>query len=199
MNLINNKKRLLIIDGVMIAMIFLSSIFFPLDYTEIAIYLFLIFYIIFTRRKILFYYLLTSSGIAIIWLLIAKNEYGYSQYPMTILNLDVIPLFGWAIGLFLLYLIYLQFEYFLKNKSFLRRILVFVAIAWTMLIIVETIAYHILNIHNIPTATYPGLPLCDCIHVPHWMQVSYFTIPVIYFSVCYLIRLANKDIKRGNS
>lgn len=195
MNLINSKKRLLIMDRIIIIMMFLCFMLFRLDYAGIAIYLFLIFYIIFTRRKILFYYLLTSSGVAFIWLLIAKNQYGYSQYSMTILGFNAIPLFCWAIGLFWGYLIYLQFEYyFLKKKSFLRRFLVFIAIAWPMLIICETISYHILKIHNIPTATYPGLPLCDCIHVPFWMKVAYFTIPVIYFGICYLIRLANKDI-----
>lgn len=176
---------------VMIAMIFFSSVFFRLDYIEIAIYLFLVIYVIFTRRKILFYCLLASSGIALIWLLIAKNQYAYSEYSMTILDLNVIPLLGWAAGLFWGYLIYLQIEYFLKKKSFLRGLLVFVAFGWPLLIVGETISYHVLKVHNIPTAAYPGLPLCDCIHVPPWMQVAYFTIPVIYFSICYLIRLVN--------
>ena len=82
-----------------------------LDYLLITVYCAIFFYLIFTRKKTLFYHFLISSAVATLWTWIGQNEYGYNHPFLTIAELNVFPLFAWAIGLFFTYLLYL----FVKN------------------------------------------------------------------------------------
>lgn len=189
------KKQLLIADKIISIFIVLFLGIFRPDYVVIAAYFLLIPYLFLTQRMLLFYHLIVSSGVALIWVVIAKNEYGYNIDFITIGDINLYPLFAWAIGLFFTYVLYSHYEHILKRQGYIRKILLYAAFYIPPLIAVETIAYHWSNIHNIATAAFSGLPLCDCIHAPHWMQASYFAVGPIFFTICYLLKLENPHFK----
>lgn len=189
------KKQLLVADKILsVVIILLLGVFKP-DYVVIAAYLLIIPYLFLTQRKILFKHLFISSVVALIWMLIAKNQYGYNQDFIAIFGINLFPLFAWAIGLFIVYIIYSHYEHILKECGFVKKLILFVIIYVPLLIAVETIAYHLFNIKNLAAAAYPGLPICDCIHAPLWMQASYIALGPIFFSLCYMLKLENPHFK----
>jgi len=189
------KKQLLIADKVIsIIVVLLLGIFRP-DYVVIAAFILIIPYLALTQRNILFYHLMVASAVALIWMFIAKNQYEYNQAFLTIFGINLYPLFAWAIGLFAIYTIYSHYEHILKEQGYVKKILLFLMFYWPLLILGETIGYHVFNIHNIITASYVGLPLCDCIHAPRWLQISYFLLGPIFFTVAYILKLENPHFK----
>jgi len=187
-----NKKQLLIIDSLIFVILLTIPLrVFPPDFLLIAIYFLLYPYLFLTVRKSAIYHLLISSVIALIWIFIAKDQYGYNLGTLNVLGIHLLPLFTAAAGLFAVYLLYSHWEYILGRQSFFKKMLLFVAFYWTILISFETIVYHVFNIKNLSTVMYAGLPICDCIHAPRWMQISYLSLGPIYFSICELIGLKN--------
>lgn len=185
------KKQLVFADKtISVFIIILLGVVRP-DVLVIGVYILLYPYLFLTARKNAFYHLYLSSLIALIWMIVTNSQYGYNQEMLTIFGLNTFPLFAWASGLFAVYLIYSHWEHKLKYASFIKKMILFVAIYWTILILVETIAYHIFDIKNISAAIYAGLPICDCIHAQKWMQISYLAIGPIYFGICKLIGLEN--------
>lgn len=151
----------------------------------IIVYILLLFYL-FLFRKVLLKYLLVSSIVSLVWILIANNQYGYNKDVLFIFGLNTFPLFAWALGLFAVYLIYL---YVLKKFEFvgIKKGLLFVAFYWPLLILGETIGYHVFNFKNLSAAVYAGLPICNCLHAPLWMQVAYFGLGPLYFVICEFV------------
>ena len=190
------KKQLVVVDEIIfIAVALLFWIFWP-DVLVIAVYLLLYPYLFLTARKSSLNHLYTASIVALIWMVIAKSQYGYNQEMLIVLGFNLFPLFSWAIGLFGVYIIYSHWEHIIKKTSLLKKILLFIAFYWPILIFAETIAYHVFNIHNLSTAIYAGLPICNCLHAPIWMQISYFALGPIYLIICELIGLKNPHIIR---
>ncbi len=192
------RKSLLISDIIFSVLIILFFGFFRPDYVVITAYFLVIPYLFFTRRGTLLYHLLIASMVSILWMIIAKDVYSYNYDFLTILNFNLFPLFSWAVGLSIVQIIYSYYEPLFNNKKFLHKFLIFLAIYWPMLIAAETIAYHVFDIHNIVTITYPGLFLCNCIHAPVWVQISYFLIGPIFFIICYLINFKSPYSKIYN-
>ncbi len=174
-------NKLFFADAVVIILALLFLKFFRPDYIVIVAYFFAILYLIFTKRKSQIYCLAVASAVALIWMLIARNEYGYNSNFLTVLGINLFPLFAWALGLFALYIVYSHCERFLKERGFTRKLLLFIALYWPILIIIETIGYRFFNIHNLSAATYQGLPILGCIHAPRWMQIVYFAMGPIFF------------------
>jgi len=187
------KKQLTIADEIIslgvILLIFLGV--FSLDYLMIGIYFLIYPYLFLTARKNAFYHLYVSSIIALIWVVIANRHYQYGALSLTIFGLNAYPLFAWASGLFAVYILYSHWEHKIKSNSFIKKLGFFVVIYWVLLIFVETIAYHVFNVIDIVNLAYAGLPFCDCIHAPHWMQFAYFLMGPIYFTICELLGLEN--------
>ncbi len=169
---------------------FLLAIFRP-DLVMIGAYILLFPYLYLTSRKRLIYHLFVSSGVALIWMIFAHNQYGYNKEMLTIFGITIYPLFAWATGLFLTYILYSHLEHKINSKSYAKKMLLFIAIYWPLLISIETIAYHVFNIQNASAAIYNGIPFFNCIHAPIWMQISYFALGLIYFGICELIGLEN--------
>lgn len=189
------KKQLLIADkAITILAILFLGLFRP-DYVVIAVFFLIIPYLILTQRRTLFYHLVVAFLVALIWMLIAKNEYGYNQNFLTLSGINLFPLFAWTVGMFAIYVIYSHYEHILMEHGFIRQLLLFMAFYFPFLIATETIAYHLFNIHNLAANSYQGLPLCDCIHAPRWMQSAYFAIGPIFFSVCRALKLENPHFK----
>jgi hypothetical protein len=185
------KKQLIIADkAIYVLIVILLGVFRP-DTLMIAVYFLLYPYLLLTARKSAFYHLFIASIISLVWMLIANNQYGYNRNMLIVFGLNSFPLFAWASGLFAAYLIYSHWEHKFKFASPIKKMLLFIAFYWPILISVETIAYHIFNIKNLSTAVYAGLPICDCIHAPIWMQVSYLALGPLYFGICELIGLEN--------
>ena len=82
-------------------------------------------------------------------------------------------------------------DYYLDSASFLRRIALFSIIYSFFLVFIETVGYHVFNIHNNMNGAYLGLPVCDCIHAPVWMQISYFLYGPVFFVLAYLLGIGN--------
>ena len=94
------KKQLLIADKIIIILIVLFLGLVSPDYVVIAAFFLIIPYLILTQRRSLFYHLVVAFLVALIWMLIAKNEYGYNQDFLTLAGINLFPLFAWATGLF---------------------------------------------------------------------------------------------------
>ncbi len=136
--------------------------------------------------------LLLAFIVALIWMLIAHKEYSYNRNFASVFGINLFPLIAWTFSLLVMYIIYFHFERFLKNKTFLKKLLLFVAIYWPLLIFFETIFYHLFNLKNLATASYSGLPICNCLHAPHWMQLAYFLLGPIYFLLVMLLEKIKK-------
>lgn len=150
-------------------------------------YLLLFPYISFTKRKYLTNFLYVSLFVSIIWGIVAQDYYGYAHQTFLIFGLNPYSLSLWAVCLFAIYLLYDHISH--KLESFLARATTFIITYWVLLITIETLYYHILNIRDIATSNYAGLPLCNCIHGPLWMQIGYLSMGPIYFMVCRLVEL----------
>jgi len=186
------KKRrdpLVIAFEVLYATIIIILGFFGIDYVVIAAFVLLIPYLILLKRSRFIFHALISFLVALTWMSIAKDFYGYGSDYFVAFGINLFPMFAWAGGLFALYVLYLYINYHLKKKGFLKNLLLFVVIYWVLLIIAETVAYHTFGIHNLATATYKGLPICNCLHVPTWIKIAYFSNGIIYFIICYLLNI----------
>jgi hypothetical protein len=126
--------------------------------------------------------------VSLAWMLIAKDKYEY-KHNFTFFWINLYPLFSWTLGLFFLYLIYLHFKNRLKKQTFAKKLGIFVGFYWPLLVLAETVAYHIFNIKNLAAVSYKGIPFCDCIHAPLWVQISYFLIGIVFFLICFLLKL----------
>lgn len=124
---------------------------------------------------------------SIIWGIVAQDYYGYAHQTFLIFGLNPYSISLWAVCLFAIYLLYDHISD--KLNSFFSRSMVFIVIYWVLLITIETLYYHVLNIRDIATSIYQGLPFCNCIHGPLWMQIAYLGMGPIYFMVCRLVEL----------
>lgn len=141
------------------------------------------------RRKSVFY-LLLASGMAFLWMLISRGNYGYNRVEMlSVAGFNLFPFFAWSLGLFVVYLIQSEWKYLKNKKNRLKRFTVFAIMYWSILITLETVFYHIFKLKNLVTAPYAGFPFCDCLHAPRWMQGAYLTIGLLFFMICEGIEL----------
>lgn len=192
------KNQLIIADKALYIIIFLLLGLLRPDIVMMVVYFSLYPYLFLTKRKKAINHLLIASVVSLGWMLIANSQYKYNQKMFLIFSLNSYPLFTWAVGLFAAYLIYSHWEPIIKKHSLIKKMLLFVAFYWSLLIIAETLAYHGFNIKNLATASYAGLPFCNCIHAPIWMQISYLMLGPIYFGICELIGLENPHYTKKN-
>jgi hypothetical protein len=187
----NNLKLL----DVALFLLFMIILFFTRqDFAVIISFIFVIPYLYFTKRKEKIKFLLAAFIISFIWILITKDQYSYNKEIISLFGISTFPLFMWSLGLFFIYLLYHYFSKFLRKPNFSKNLLLFIAFFWPILIAFETVNYHIFGTKNMP-GKYPGLPICDCIHAPRWMQISYFLIGIIYFIFCFFISSKMKKKK----
>ena len=117
-------------------------------------------------------YAVLLSGL---WVYLTRHQYAYSHSPLTLGDSRLFPFVAWSVSLIVLFSLYRSIERH-AHRPFLMTVLAY----WVFLIFFETVAYNFLNIRNIGTATYPGLPLCECLHAPVWMQTGYFIMGPLY-------------------
>lgn len=141
-------------------------------------------------------YLFISFLLSLTWVFFARDEYGYNYSFYEYRNINIFPLTAWTLGLFSFYLLFLYINNNLKIKMAIKEFIFFVFVYWLLLLLVETVGYHLLNINNVATSAYSGLPLCNCMHAPRWMQYSYFMLGPIYFVICALFDNKKKIINK---
>jgi len=182
-----SKKRLqIVIIGITATSLFIA---FP-TIAPAFVFLSFVLYIVATSSRAGIYNLILASAIAIAWSYYARNDYGYNHDIATIYGISTYPLFAWASGLLVNHIFYINFENLkifriIKNRI-LTRILFFSVFYITLLLTIETVAYHLFNIHNKTSLEYSGLPICNCLHAPHWMQASYMLLGPFFFVISLL-------------
>lgn len=148
------------------------------------------------NKKHLSPYLAISFIISCFWILATRKNYEYNYEFYKIGDISLFPLLSWSLGLFAFFVLFLYIKNFIKLKNIWREFIFFILLYWFILISLETAGYHIFGITNLATSEYPGLPLCNCIHAPSWMQYAYFIMGPFYFSLCFLFDKQNLFIGR---
>ena len=184
--MVNVKKRVFI-DKLLVLFVFaLFGVFRP-DFVVMSAWIFLIPYLFLTKRKDMLKHFLLVTIIAGIWTFIARAEYNYNYEFMNLNGINLYPFFGWSAGLLGVYLIFAHYRDKLKNKSFTKQIYVFLPIYWFLLLLGETVAYHVFDVRNLVTAFDSALPICNCMHAPNWMKFAYFSLGPLFFGISYLV------------
>ncbi len=150
--------------------------------------------IILTKRYILLKFISISFIMAFLWQVVGGKEYFYGKDFWTLYGINIYPLLAWTIGLFVVYMVffYVYENIFGTNKKVLKKpatkLFLFMLFYWIVLIVAETLAFHVFGFKNLGGANYAGLPICDCIHSPHWMQAVYLSMGPIYITIIYLFK-----------
>ena len=158
------------------------------DIASVVLFFSLIIYLFLTKRMSLFYHLILSFVLSFLWMFIAKDWYNYHTQGIYIFGIRIFTLLSWTLGLFIVYLIYSHLKYLVVKKSVFFNIGLFTIIYWPLLLIAETVGYHVFNIKNFE-GVYSGLPICDCMHAVWWMKLAYFSLGIIYIISCYVLSL----------
>ncbi len=127
-------------------------------------------------------HLLLATVMAVIWVQFAKEYYGYKYDYLKIFGMNTLPLMAWTLTLLGLG----EVCNYLRFKSKLHKFLFFVPSFWFLLILFETVAYHVLEIRNTMTGNYVGLPFCNCLHAPTWMKFVYFSMGPLFYGLSQL-------------
>jgi hypothetical protein len=165
------------------------------DYALAGVLLFLFPYLYYTRRMGAFAHLALAGSVSFLWVLLAHAQYQYNQPLWTFFGLPIFTFLGWTLGLTGAYLLYAHWEQ--KYATPFGKFCAFTLFFWVLLILTESNSYHLFGIQNSLTASFQGLPLCDCIHAPRWMQIAYFLLGPLYFLLCEAIGLEHPHRKKG--
>ncbi len=177
---------LAVFAAIIVLLVFLRpDVVFPLIYALLFVQIFL------TGRRQLLPHLLLAAACSLVWMLIGGGIYGYRDLYFSIGPISIYPLAAWAVGFFLAYAF--ATHYRPRRPNFAKRFVVYALCYWFILILYETVAYHVFGIRNPATFGYPGLPLCDCIHAPHWVQITYLSMGPVYFILCELLGLNRRQ------
>lgn len=189
-------RRMIIADFAILLLIIAGLSVFPhhADLVLLVAYVAVVLYGFITKRHLPLIHLLISTIIAVVWVSIAHNNYGYNHEYISIFGLNILPLIAWSLGLLGMSDLYNH----LRFRNTWVKFLVFIPVFWLLLIAIETYAFHVIEIRDIESGNSAGLPFCNCIHAPWWMRVVYFTLGPAYYGITlivdkYLSR--NKQIK----
>jgi len=186
------EKRSFIFHFALIWVIISLLLLFKPDYILLILFILLFPYLYFGKGEYLRLYIIATI-ISAIWAFLARGMYSYNQEFLSFFGINIIPFLIFTFGIFVAYLSYAQLNRMLNWKSFRTKLILYSLIYWAMLIATETISYHLLGIHNVATEIYSGLPFCDCMHSPNWMQAAYFLLGPISFTIHYLLRFHKKS------
>lgn len=185
----------LIIDLITIFLFFILLFLIRVDYTMFVLLIAVCPFLIITKRKNLIFSLIVALMIAVIWGWIAEKYYAYAESSFKTELLNFYPILFWTFGLFMAILLFRDIKLIFDIKPFKVELIIFSGLFWFGLIAIETISYHILEIRNLATAKYKGLPICNCIHAPQWIQISYFIIGPLYFIILNILNKGMNKIK----
>lgn len=122
-----------------------------------------------------------ALAMACLWAWFAGEMYRYQESILQFGRINLYPVLFWLFGLFINMTVYDDLMRHLHRLPLWTHLVVFTLMFWAGLIFVEVMAYHVYGVRNLATMGYPGLPGCNCIHGPLWMQTSYLASGPIYF------------------
>lgn len=167
----------------------------PADVATPLIYVLVLIYLLVFRRIADVKRMGLATIIGVTWMIFAKDMYQYVGSFYTVAGINIFPLFAVPIALMGIWVLYQAVSVFLASKSFHWRIGLFtIFVNWPVLILVEYLGYHWLDIQNASTSQYAGLAFCDCLHAPWWMQLTYFAFGPIFFALCYALDLHHTNV-----
>ncbi len=135
-----------------------------------------------TKRFLSLIHLMLATLIAVLWVYIARDNYGYNHDYIAVAGMNTLPLAAWSLGLVGVSEIFNHF----KTKRTLLNFILFVPVFWVLLVLIETYAFHVIEIRDTMSGSPIGLPFCNCIHAPLWMQIVYFTMGPVYYGLTIL-------------
>jgi len=138
------------------------------------------------RKQKILIPIITAIAVTGFWITLTDQFYSYNHFVLRIGGNVLFPAISWFLGFILLHWVFQKISS--KKKNLLQSFLLVIALYWMVLFFLESSAYHILNIRNLNTASYAGLPFCDCLHAPPWMQIGYFTIGPVYLLVTIALK-----------
>ncbi|MCH8520200.1 MAG: hypothetical protein LAT82_05605 [Nanoarchaeota archaeon] len=191
------NTRILILDELLILVsILVLALSTRKDIVIITIYFLIIPYLIFTKRSQLLKPLVVTTIISLAWMGISKEMYNYGLGFIYFFGINSFALFSWSVGLFASYIIYLHFEKLFEKSSFLIKLFFFSIFYIIALLFLEWFFNNILGIRNQMTLSHPPLFICNCLHAPIWMQISYLGLGPLFFSIMRYIKFKNPHFKK---
>lgn len=137
-------------------------------------------YIILTRQHRFLLVAAVGLGLSLTWSVFARSVYGYNTETIILFGVSLYPLVAWSFGLLIGYMFYSLVKKAVSATKWWQELALFNVLYVPILIALETIAYHVFDVVNVATSGYDGLPLCECMHAPLWMQAFYFMMGSIF-------------------
>lgn len=191
-----SKRIIIITDFMILAGIIIGMSVFAMhaDLVLMTAYVAVVAYAVYLRRYKSLIHLAISTLIALVWVFIARSNYGYNHYYYSVFGMNILPLLAWALGLIGVSELYNYVN--IRNK--LLKFLFFIPLFWLLLILIETYAFHVIEIRDTNSGNPLGLPFCNCIHAPGWMRVAYFSMgPAYYGLTLFADKLYDKLAERA--
>ena len=114
---------------------------------------------------------------------LAQENYGYNHAYIIISGMNILPILSWSLGLIGVSEIFNHF----RTKRRLINFMLFIPLFWILLVLIETYAFHVIEIRDTMSGNTIGLPFCNCIHAPWWMRIVYFTMGPAYYGLTILV------------
>lgn len=140
--------------------------------------------------------LVMAFVMALLWSVVTRDMYSYNMNFASVLHISVFPLIGWTIALTVGFAL---IQTLIKQCNIQRRALqltLTILLYVIGMLVVETIGYHVVGIQNLGTSQYTGLPYCNCLHAPIWMQFGYFVMGPIHWVVVNSVMAASMRFSR---
>lgn len=135
-----------------------------------------------TRNTALQYQLCIGSAISLAWMSVGHNQYGYAEHSVALFGITIFPVFAVPSALMGFYLIYETVHTMIPKSTPVIDWSLVIFLDLFLVVGMEYIGYHFFQIHNLATSQYSGFTWCNCFHAPWWMQLAYFSFPVIFFA-----------------
>lgn len=128
-----------------------------------------------------------SLIIAVTWTYATRQMYDYNMSFTSVSGVSLFPIVGWTLALFTGYF---AVNAIIKHAGVRHIAIQFVIVGLfyaIAVVIAETVGYHVIGIQNIGTSAYAGLPVCDCLHAPAWMQIGYFALGPLHWVITKIV------------
>lgn len=132
---------------------------------------------------------LLALAVALVWTYLTRDMYNYNLGFASVLGLNLFPLIGWTVSLTAGYIAMSVLFKKMGIERLMSQFVLFTIVCIVVVVALETIGYHVLGIQNTGTSRYIGLPVCDCLHAPGWMQLGYFLLGPVYWLMYTGLRL----------
>lgn len=126
--------------------------------------------------------------LAVLWVYGTREYYQYNKdFVVLFGGLNAFPITTRVMGFMGVYVLYTHTVRFLGISGFWKKFFLFSLSLNLLHLVLEKIGHDYWGIRNAFTAEYPGLPFCECLHAPPWMQAGYLLLGPIFFALVYFL------------